>query len=157
MSQRAFTLIEIIIAMAVMALLMSFVLPQLGQSQSKQQWNHFIAQLTTITQHAQQSALQKHISHRIVLDFENHTVTSEIKQQGEWLELESSTHQQLSIPQTLNIDPEHHSDKPHLFALNVLSDGTIQPLSLFVIKSQTHKGLLIIDANQGVRYENRSN
>jgi prepilin-type N-terminal cleavage/methylation domain-containing protein len=76
-SKKAFTLIEMVIAIAILALLVAVVVPTLMKRSPQFERKQFVAQLNGITQFAWQHAITTGVLHRIFLNIRKRTIIVE--------------------------------------------------------------------------------
>lgn len=77
--KSGFTLIEVLVAIAIIALMATIVVPQLFRRVPSYERKQFIGRLNALAQYARQHALMKHTVHQLFFHLEQRTIT--IKQQ----------------------------------------------------------------------------
>lgn len=77
MSKHGFTLIEILIAIAIAALMAMVIVPNLGKKKAGQERKQFLARLNSLTQFSWQNALIQNKLNKVVFDFKKKTVSLE--------------------------------------------------------------------------------
>lgn len=80
--QNGFSLLEILIAITIMALMAVLIVPQLGNKSGKPQELAFVAQLNRLMQTAWQQALFTGHIHKVLFDFKQRTISLEEQQAG---------------------------------------------------------------------------
>ena len=77
MSKHGFTLIEILIAVALMTIMAVVIVPNLGTKKAGQERTAFLARLNSLTQLAWQNALVQNKLYKVLFDFKKKTVSLE--------------------------------------------------------------------------------
>ncbi len=70
-----FTLIEILVAMVVIALLAAIAIPNLGPRRLRAEREQFVAQINAMTQYAWQQAIITNMVHKVQFDLQKRTIT----------------------------------------------------------------------------------
>lgn len=76
-TKHGFTLIEILIAVALMSIMVVAVIPSLGKKSAGQERETFIARLNSLTQLAWQNALVQNKVYKVIFDFKKKRVSLE--------------------------------------------------------------------------------
>lgn len=76
-SKHGFTLLELLITIAIIGLMAAVVAPNLGKKKAGQERKEFLARLNTLTQLAAQNALIHNKLHKVDFDFKKKTVSLE--------------------------------------------------------------------------------
>ncbi len=146
-----FTLIELIVTITLVSFLLLIVIPQVGRSQDKHRFRSFLKQTEQLINYAKYAALQYHQAYRITFDFEFSKVIIEKSHINEWYALKGDIGEPLTIPSFLQRNLEQTDDQTDIFSLDIHSDGTFYPITLYLLHKNT-PCLLTIDAQQGVVY-----
>lgn len=77
MSKHGFTLLEILITIAIIGLMAAVVAPNLGKKKAGQERKEFLARLSSLTQLAWQNALIQNKLHKVDFDFKKKIVSLE--------------------------------------------------------------------------------
>ncbi len=74
MHKSGFTLLEILIAIAIIAVMAVVIVPNLGPRKAAKEREAFVAKLNQLTQFAWQHALTQNVLHKVVFDFKKKSV-----------------------------------------------------------------------------------
>lgn len=77
-SKSGFTLIEIVVALAIIALLATAISPVFSGRLPRAKREEFINKLSALTQFGWQQALITHTAHRLYFNFDKHTITLQV-------------------------------------------------------------------------------
>jgi len=85
-----FTLLELVVALAIFAILATIIIPQLGRGDARKRREQFVLQLNALVRHAAIDALVTNKMHKIVIDVANRRITvqqqtTQKDDQGQWL------------------------------------------------------------------------
>lgn len=72
--KKGFTLLEILVAIVIIAIMATVIIPNLAPRRASDERNTFIAQLNTLMQFAWQNALITRTLHKVMFDFKHKTV-----------------------------------------------------------------------------------
>lgn len=76
-SKHGFTLLELLITIAIIGLMAAVIAPNLGKKKAGQERKEFLARLSSLTQLAWQNALIQNKLHKVIFDFKKKTVSLE--------------------------------------------------------------------------------
>ena len=85
-----FTLLELVVVVAIMAILATIIIPQLGRGNARKQREQFVMKFNTLLRHAAGDAVATNKIHKVIIDIANRSIT--IQQQtaqknteGQWI------------------------------------------------------------------------
>lgn len=85
-----FTLLELVVVVAIMAILATIIIPQLGRGNARKQREQFVMKFNTLLRHTAVDAIATNKVHKVIIDIVHHAIT--IQQQttqktteGQWV------------------------------------------------------------------------
>jgi type II secretory pathway pseudopilin PulG len=153
----AFTLVEILVTLVIIAGLTSLILPQISRSQDKQQREHFIEKINHQITYARETAISTHVRYVLVLDFKTRESYLQIHKNQQFSRLKGSIAQAITFPDHLTLDLDKETDPQDLYPIDIFSDGSLRLFELYVIYRGDPYRWIITETGQLSLKKNKNN